>query len=595
VRQELLRRRGPDPALRGALDDRRGQRVLAPALEARGDTQKSRLVDVFRRRHVDQPRPSLGERPRLVEDQRVDPAQLLDRLGVAEEHARGGAAAHGDRDRHRRCEAERAGAGDDQHRHRVDEGERQPRLGPEDGPHQEGDGGHPHDDGHEHGRHAVGEALDRRSAALGLGDQRDDAREQGVVADLFGPHHQASGAVHAAAHHAVPRSLRDRDRLAREIDSSTALAPRARRRRRAAAGRTRRRVPDGDTGKRHVDLAAALARRRVGGARPSSADRGARPAPGAQLEHLPEQHQRHDHGGRLEIHRNPAAMGAEGSRIQPGREGGEQAVAKGGSGAERDQREHVELPRPQRAPAPLEERLSAPEHDGRREQELDPRERPGRQRVRRAGGRQHLPHREREERRREQSARPEAAAHVEQLGALLVVERRGQRLERHAADRTVAGSVAHDLGVHRAGEAGGRGLRRRRRLGRRREPARGLGAETLEAAVAAKDVRDAGVDQPPRAVRRDRHSAYGIAQTRGRRGSLRPVLHAASVSDRVPPSTVAGGRSLEAGRRRAPGSARVAGNRAAQAAGRTSLWPERASRRQICLRSHRAVPMYGGW
>ena len=139
-----------------------------------------------------------------------------------------------------------------------------------------------------------------------------------------------------------------------------------------------------------------------------------------------------------------------------------------------------------------------------------------------AGGREHLRHREREERQREQRAHPEAARHVAQLGARLVVERRSHRLERHAADRTVAGSVAHDLGVHRAGEAARCRRRPRRRLrAGRPQPALGLGAEALEAARAAEAVADAGVLEPTLALPGDRHPAHGVARPRrGRRRRL---------------------------------------------------------------------------
>ena len=85
----------------------------------------------------------------------------------------------------------------------------------------------------------------------------------------------------------------------------------------------------------------------------------------------------------------------------------------------------------------------------------------------------------------------------------------------------LAGSVAHDLGVHRAGEAGRCRLRPAAvgRAGGRPQPALGLGAEALEAAVAAEAVADAGVLEPARALPGDRHPAHGIA--RARRGRPR--------------------------------------------------------------------------
>ena len=82
-------------------------------------------------------RPALGQRAGLVDDQRVDLAQVLDRRGVAEQHALRRCVAGGDHDRHRRGQAERARAGDDQHRDRVDQAVDPARLRPEQAPDEE--------------------------------------------------------------------------------------------------------------------------------------------------------------------------------------------------------------------------------------------------------------------------------------------------------------------------------------------------------------------------------------------------------------------------------------------------------------------------
>ena len=80
--------------------------------------------------HGDHARLAFGQRAGLVDDQRVDFLEALQRLGVLDQHARGRALADADHDRHRRREAERAGAGDDEHRDRGDqrigEGRRRP-------------------------------------------------------------------------------------------------------------------------------------------------------------------------------------------------------------------------------------------------------------------------------------------------------------------------------------------------------------------------------------------------------------------------------------------------------------------------------------
>ena len=164
-------------------DDRRGERVLAAALEARGETRARRLRRVRRHeRDRDEARLALGQRARLVDDERVDLLERLERLGVLDEHARRRAAAGADHDRHRRREAERARAGDDEHRDGVDERVREARLGPERAPRRRTSTTATSDDGgHEARRDHVGEPLDRRAAALRLADHAHDLREQRVA------------------------------------------------------------------------------------------------------------------------------------------------------------------------------------------------------------------------------------------------------------------------------------------------------------------------------------------------------------------------------------------------------------------------------
>ena len=74
---------------------------------------------------------ALGERAGLVEHDRPDRAEPLERLGVAEEDAVLGALARADHDRGRRGEPEGAGAGDDQDGDRVEERQVERGLGPE--------------------------------------------------------------------------------------------------------------------------------------------------------------------------------------------------------------------------------------------------------------------------------------------------------------------------------------------------------------------------------------------------------------------------------------------------------------------------------
>ena len=68
------------------------------------------------------------------------------------------------------------------------------RLGPEDRPGREGDQRDRDHRGHEPARHPVGQALDRRAAALRLGHHLDDLRQHRVAADLLGAHDEAARA-----------------------------------------------------------------------------------------------------------------------------------------------------------------------------------------------------------------------------------------------------------------------------------------------------------------------------------------------------------------------------------------------------------------
>ena len=77
-----------------------------------------------------------------------------------------------------------------------------------------------------------------------------------------------------------------------------------------------------------VAAVGAHAPRALGRQLQQRADRGAGAAAGAQLQHLPEQHQRHDRRGGLEVEGDAAVVAAKRGREDPGREHGDQAVAR---------------------------------------------------------------------------------------------------------------------------------------------------------------------------------------------------------------------------------------------------------------------------
>ena len=135
-----------------------------------------------------------------------------------------------------------------------------------------------------------------------------------------------------------------------------------------------------------------------------------------------------------------------------------------------------------------------------------------------------------QQRRREQRAPAEAPRHVDQLWILGLLRGRDARLQRHAADGTVARPLAHDLGVHRAGPAGLGARRARWMQPGRSGPGRSAGCadfkygpgRRLEPGLAACG---AEIDRPalvmalvdrPRGV--DGHPADGVYELGRRRG-----------------------------------------------------------------------------
>ena len=169
---------------------------------------------------------ALGERAGLVDDERVHLLEPFERFGVPDEHAGRRAAAGADHDGHRRREPERARARDDEHGHGAHERQRQAGWrSPDDSTRQTPDRDE-HDRGHEPGRDPVGQPLNRRAAALRLGDLPDNLREEGLAADALGPHQEGAGRVDGAADHArSPGALSTGIDSPVTSDSSMALCP----------------------------------------------------------------------------------------------------------------------------------------------------------------------------------------------------------------------------------------------------------------------------------------------------------------------------------------------------------------------------------
>jgi hypothetical protein len=117
-------------AILRAFDDGPCQRVLAALLHGGGELQHVVFGKIAVGGQLRQSGPALGERARLVDDDRVDLLHDLEHLCALDEHAVFGAAADAHHDRHRRGQPERARASHDQDGHRVDQGVDKTRLGP---------------------------------------------------------------------------------------------------------------------------------------------------------------------------------------------------------------------------------------------------------------------------------------------------------------------------------------------------------------------------------------------------------------------------------------------------------------------------------
>ena len=148
------------------------ERLYTPFFDFAQNGERERMGGAFferRRRgeheplisfHVRHARSARGQRPRLIEDDAVHARRLLQRLGVFEEHAAPRRPARPRDDGGGGGKSQRAGAGDDQHRHEYLHAKcrRMPRRAPDDG----GEDRDRHDRGHEHARYLVGELGYRR-------------------------------------------------------------------------------------------------------------------------------------------------------------------------------------------------------------------------------------------------------------------------------------------------------------------------------------------------------------------------------------------------------------------------------------------------
>ena len=168
-----------------------------------------------------------------------------------------------------------------------------------------------------------------------------------------------------------------------------------------------------------------------------------------QFQHLPDEDQRRDDHSGVEI-RLDSAMLTEPVREDARHDRSERAVRVGRADPHRDQRKHIRTAVDDRGPRSNEERPTRPEDHRGRECQANPIDRTHIDVAHDAAGEHHIGHREQKNRNRQNDRDPEPARHVDQLGIRLLFETDHPRFQCHAADRTHARLLPHDLWVHRA-------------------------------------------------------------------------------------------------------------------------------------------------
>jgi len=144
-------------------------------------------------------------------------------------------------------------------------------------------------------------------------------------------------------------------------------------------------------------------------------------------------------------------MLAQGRRKEAGSKSCGQAIQIGGADAQRDQGEHVGRAIYHRGPSSLKERPRAPQHDGRRERELNPHRRRHGHVLVQMQPRQVTSHFQGEDGGRQHGADHEATGHVLEFRTRAFGFRDSFSLQRHTADRTRSGRVPPNLRMHGAG------------------------------------------------------------------------------------------------------------------------------------------------
>ena len=200
----------------GADDDGGTQGMFAAAFRGARQVQQRADRDAFHRDHGVHAWAAQGQRPGLVEDDRIDAMGDLECLPAADEDAALGAPAGPNHDRGGRGQTHGARTGDHEHRDRRHQAMRQARFGPHRQPGQQGQGRHEEHDRHEHLGDAVGQPRDGRLRPLRTLDEGHDPGERGIAPDARRTHHEGPGRIHRRADDLVAGTLDGRQRFAGE-------------------------------------------------------------------------------------------------------------------------------------------------------------------------------------------------------------------------------------------------------------------------------------------------------------------------------------------------------------------------------------------
>ena len=362
--------------------------------------------------------------------------------------------------------------------------------------------------GNEVAGYLVGQALDWRAAALGLGYRPYDLGQQGVGPNPGRAQDQRSGSVDGAAGYRAAALFRGGHGLPGQhglIHRAVAFLYLAVHRNLLARSDAQA-VAGLDLLQRQLFLAPAFpeAPGGLGGQTEQGPDRPSGGLSRAQLQHLTQQHQGDDHRRRFEVHRH-ATVGVQRCRQELREQRRHQAIPEGRAGAHGNERKHIEVAVDEGLPAADKERPAPPEHHWGGQRELNPVHPDPGERVVNWLARQHVGHRQQQQRHTQGGARPEAAPHVTQLPVVFAGGTGGLGLQRHTAAGARPRTELLDFRVHRTGIDGillggrlRRWHRRSRRLAVRGDIAgiqvmRRVGLKLRRALGVAEIVRGAGV------------------------------------------------------------------------------------------------------